>query len=139
MALIEPNWSPSRRDLRVFAGVVLPAFGALLGGALYLGADAPRAAAAVAGGAAALACAGLASPSIARIVYGVWMSAVYPIGWTISHLLLGGIYYGLITPLGWLARLVRGDRLERRADPQATSYWSDYAPHDDLDGYFKQF
>ena len=40
------------------------------------------------------------------MAYARWMDAGYPIGWTISILLLGSIYFLVVTPIGVVMRLV---------------------------------
>jgi hypothetical protein len=67
------------------------------------------------------------------------MYAAYPIGWVMSHVLLGIIYYGLFTPVGRLMRLFGYDPMERRFDGAAASYWVEREPIRDPSSYFRQF
>lgn len=57
-------------------------------------------------------------------VYVAMMCLAIPIGFVISNLLLGLIYYGLFTPVGLLFRVTGRDPLQRKIDPQADSYWT---------------
>jgi hypothetical protein len=67
------------------------------------------------------------------------MYAAYPIGWVVSHVLLGLIYFGLLTPVGWLMKLFGYDPMERRFDRAAASYWVERERQTDAGRYFKQF
>ena len=42
---------------------------------------------------------GLAWPAAVRPIYTGWMIAAFPIGWTISKIVLGGMFYLVFTPL----------------------------------------
>ena len=43
-------------------------------------------------------------PDWARPLYVGWLYAVFPIGWTISHLILAVIYFLILTPIdSWYA------------------------------------
>ncbi len=62
----------------------------------------------------------------------------YPIGWLVSRLLLGVLFYGMFTPLGLLFRLLGRDALARRARPDASSYWITKEGPNDARSYFRQ-
>ena len=107
MALIEINWKPDRKQLRSFAMLwfVFFAFaGALVawrrglierrGGRARRSWNVPLVLWALA---VAVSAVGLAFPAAIRPVYLLWMGASFPIGWTVSHILLGVTYFGLFT------------------------------------------
>lgn len=140
MALLEINWDPSRRELRQFAGIWFPAFFALIGGLIcwnlgYL----PTAVLVVWVVAGVVSVAGLINPSWIKPVFVLWMAAAFPIGWTVSHLLLGAIFYLVMTPVGMLMRLLGRDPMERRLDRSAKTYWVEHNPGGNVARYFKQF
>ena len=54
------------------------------------------------------------------------MVAAFPIGWTVSHLLLGSIFYLVITPIGLLLRALGHDPMERKFDREAKTYWIEH-------------
>jgi hypothetical protein len=148
MALIEINWNPGRKQLRSFAILwfVFFAFaGALVAWrtGLIRGAAAPGAnwnAPAVLWVLAVLVSAvGLAFPAAIKPVYQLWMGASFPIGWTVSHILLGVTYFGLFTFVGGIFRLIGRDALARRLDRGAATYWVKRSPPPDVARYFKQF
>jgi hypothetical protein len=148
MALIEINWRPDRRRLRRFGWAALVAFAAV--GALVWWrrslpgfALAPETALDVACGlwglAAACGVLSLAAPAALGPLY-VGLSAVgLPIGWVVSHVVLAVIYYGVLTPIGLVMRLVGRDPLHRRFDRSAKTYWQRRPPVDDVKRYFRQF
>lgn len=70
--------------------------------------------------------------------YHAWMALVLPIGWLVSRLLLGFVYYGIVTPLGLLMRLFGRDKLGMRFDPEASSYWVERLTQQDTARYFRQ-
>lgn len=78
-------------------------------------------------------------PSWLRPIYLVMMALALPIGWLISHLALGLLYYGVITPLGLAFRLSGRDVLKRRFDPDATTYWEPRQQETPRERYFRQF
>ena len=78
-------------------GILLPGlFAALSWPVTHGGVDAMTAAAAawIVGGVVTLLC--LASAAAGRQVYFGWMRAAEPIGWTLTHVVLGIVYYGVI-------------------------------------------
>ena len=48
---------------------------------------------------------GLIWPAAIRWVYTGWMVAVFPIGWTISRLVIGGMFFLVFTPVALFFRL----------------------------------
>jgi hypothetical protein len=63
----------------------------------------------------------------------------WPIGWAVSHLLLAGVFYLLIAPLGLAIRLSGRDKLQMRPEPSAATYWTPRPPAPPADRYFRQF
>ena len=60
---------------------------------------------------------GLLSRSFCLVAYLAWMHLVSPIGLVITHVLLAGIYYLIITPIGVAMRLLGRDPLKREIVP----------------------
>ena len=138
MALLEINRNPSRRDLAWF-GLVLFLFFLVIGGVLgrALASDVARYVAWAAG--ATLALAYYAVPGWRRPMFVGWMYAAYPIGFVMSHLLLGVVYFGVVTPIGLLMRAMGHDPMTRRFDRSATTYWVERQQVSDVKRYFRQF
>lgn len=138
MAMIDINWRPSPKELRVFA-VLWLVFFALLGVWFYSrGATATVFGTlwAVAGGGGLL---GLALPTAMRPAYVIWMGLAFPIGWLVSHLLLAALFFGLILPTGLLLKVFGYDALHRKLDPEAGTYWTARRQPDSAKRYFSQF
>ena len=64
----------------------------------------------------------LLAPRILMPVYRIWMTVGEALGWINTRVLLGVVFYGLITPMGLIRRLRREDPMRRRHDPAAQSY-----------------
>jgi hypothetical protein len=137
MAIIDLNKNPTERELRWF-GLMLPIFAILLGTLLWRP-DAPQWAILVWAFGATLSAIYFTLKASRRRIYVGWMLAAYPIGWTVSHLLLGAIYYLIVTPIGMILRLTGYDPLQRRFDRSAATYWTPHDPGGDVSRYFKQF
>lgn len=138
MSLIELRTEASKKELAWF-GLLLLAFLGIVGlvvwratGAL----DAPRY---IWGAGLALAAVYYAVPPLRRPLFAGWMYAAYPIGWVVSHVLLGAIYFGVLTPIGLLMRAAGYDPMERRFDRAASSYWVEREQSPDLSRYFRQW
>jgi hypothetical protein len=80
-----------------------------------------------------------AAPQLGRRLYHGWMLAALPIGWTISHLVLAVVFYGVLTPIALVLRLAGRDPLERRFDRAAATYWVERPAEQDPKRAFRQF
>ena len=137
MALLEINRNPSRRELLWFGALTALFFG-FVGVLICFKGDAPVAASVVWAVASVATIAFYALPPLRRPMYLGWMRAVFPIGWTVSHLVLIVVYYLLVTPIGLVMRLVGRDPMQRRFDRQAATYWVERSAADSS-RYFRQF
>ena len=63
----------------------------------------------------------------------------YPIGFVLSYVIMGVLFYGMITPVGILFRVFGRDPLRRRFEPERSSYWIEARDNRPTDRYFKQF
>ena len=137
MQWAEVTARPSLRKLRQFAGLWLVFFcGLALWRSLGIGVDARVTVMAVAG--LSVGILGLISPSAIRLVYTAWMVAAFPIGWTISRLMLGLLFFGLFTPVAAIFRLIGRDSLNRRQVAGRESYWAAKPASQDSGDYFRQ-
>lgn len=80
---------------------------------------------------------------LTALLYAVLSLIAFPIGFVLSHLLMGIIYYVVITPIGLVFRLigrdVLGKRLDRSPGSGPASYWHDRGPARDAASYFKLY
>jgi len=131
-------FDPPRATLRQFAGLWLAVFAGL---ACWQGLvrHHPQAAALLALLALAIGPIGLVRPGFIRPVFVAAMVAAFPIGWTVSQILLAVLYYGAFTPIGLVFRLIGRDALERKPQPGRASYWSPKPAPDTVRSYFRQF
>ena len=78
-------------------------------------------------------------PAWQTAIYRGWLYSVAPIGWVVSHVLLGLLYYLLVTPIGLIMRLVGYDPMQRKLDRSATTYWQLRPEPSQAKRYFRQF
>jgi len=139
VAVIEANRNPSRRELNLF-GFIWMGFFLLVAGGLWLKLHAPSVPVALAALAVAVPVLGWAAPSFMRVVYVGLSYMAWPIGFVVSHVLLGAVYYLLVTPIGLIMRAAGYDPMHRRFDPEAPSYWIERDGSErDPRSYFRQF
>ncbi|MGH8019079.1 MAG: hypothetical protein ACREIA_12455 [Opitutaceae bacterium] len=138
------NWNPGPDQRRTFARSLLlgfPCLGALLSiiGRIATGAWNPAPAAYIAAAGAGLGALLLIFPGIARPFYVAWYAVACAIGLVVGNVLLGAIYFFIVTVLGCLIRIA-GHRLIRKSfDKNASTYWRDAEPAADPERYFSQF
>ena len=138
MAIIEINRDPGQGELNWF-GLIFLSFLSLVGAALWFKADAHIAAKAVWITAGVITVLYYAIPPMRLPLYLAWMYASFPVGWVMSHLVLGIVFYIVFTPIGLIMRLVGKDPMQRRTRSDVDSYWQEHNPHHDPDRYFRQF
>lgn len=113
---------PRPAVLRQFAVLSLAVFGGLAAWRALVGqVDGWTALWAVLGG--GIGGLGLWRPEAIRLVYQAWMVAAFPIGWTVSRLILAAVYFLVFTPLAVAMRLAGRDVLGLRRR-NSRSYWS---------------
>jgi hypothetical protein len=132
------QFSPSPKTLRQFAGLWIVCFGGL---ALWqwLGRGHGTAAAILGVVALTVGPVGLLRPEWLRPLYVGWMVLAFPIGWTISQLILGVIYALVFTPIGLVFRLIGRDPLHRTRRPGVETYWTAKPVAASARRYFQQF
>jgi hypothetical protein len=138
MAVIEINWTPSHRDLRLFALVqLIVAFSAAWLIHRRYGAD--TLAMALCGVSSAVLITGLILPRLVRPLFRAWMLAAFPIGWVMSHVVLAIVYFGVVTPIAFALRMAGRDTLQRKPRPDAATYWIPRPTPSESNRYFRQF
>jgi hypothetical protein len=138
MSLIRINHNPSRRQLVVFGLCWLLCFGCL--GIVFLRrGDSGTMAAIICTVAFIIPVVGSAVPKFMRLLYIGMAYLAFPIGFLISYLILGAVYYLVLTPTGLLMRLFGYDPLKRRFESNVESYWVPRKTPTDLKSYFHQY
>lgn len=138
MALVNLNRYPTPSQLRSF-GMLLLVFVWVGGAVLWWRTGRFEMATNIWLPGAALASLYWLAPALRRPIYVGWMYATFPIGWTVSHVLLLAIYYLVVTPIALWRRAAGHDPLQRHFDCAASTYWVRYTPQGDVHRYFKQF
>jgi len=145
--MIEIDWRPDDQTLRQFGLIALVGFGFLAALAWWellvfsFGLGAARAP--VAGAFATLAVVSalfsLVAPRANLPIYIGLTVLSYPIGFVLSYVIMGFLFFVMITPVGLFFRLTGKDPLHRRIDRDASSYWVEPRPRRGKESYFRQF
>lgn len=145
--MVKLDLDPAPNVLRQFGFIALGAFG-VLGGLLYwhvlpvaraLGGAAPVVAFVLWSIAVASGLLSLVAPRGNRPLYVALSVVAYPIGFVVSHIVMGIFFFGILTPLGLVFRLLGRDALHRRFEPGAATYWVPRKPTEDVKRYFAQY
>lgn len=132
------SFHPSDRTLRQFVGLCLLCTG-LIALRRFCFQEARASDFALVMAAAGVGIAGLWKPQSIRPIYVGWMIVVFPVGWLVSRLLLAGVFYLLLTPIGLLFRLCGRDPLTIRFPTNETTYWTAKPAPRGPRSYFRQF
>ena len=135
--MIAIQWNPSTKQLRQFAGIWFPAFCALVGWSI--GHKTGHWSEVEIGWvlAGVLSVGGLVLPALIRPIFVGLILLTFPIGWVVSHLLLGVIFYGLVTPIGYILRISGHDPLQLKK-PGGNSVWKTSVGKTDATRYLRQ-
>lgn len=66
---------------------------------------------------------GAVLPRSLREIKRAWLFFGFLMGLVVSPIVLGILFFGVITPLGWLMRLFGRDSLRLRSNPALATYW----------------
>ena len=138
MGMIEVKKDFTKRELLWF-GPLMALFAGIIGWVAINKYEANRVAYGIWSVAAVLIVLYYLIPPMRKPTYIAWMYAVMPIGWVMSHLLLGAIFYLLVLPIGILMRLSGYDPMRRKFDRSAETYWIAREARQDKKSYFKQY
>lgn len=136
--MIDINWQPTRKDLRVFsiACLVVTVGGGL---ALYLKEGPSNFIYALWAIGPTVALLGLLwPPSVRHLYIGLSLLAL-PIGLVLGNVLMALTYYLLVTPVGLVFKLIGRDSLHRKLDPSARTHWVERPPTPPAKRYFRQY
>ena len=139
MSLTKINWNPNRKEIRNF-GIIALIASIIVSLLLYFikGIALKWIAVVVTVGLMIFLCS-LISIKVTRAIYRTLMAVTFPIGLTISFILMALFYFLLITPTALLFRMLGRDLLHRRFEPDVTTYWSARRATPDAERYFHQF
>jgi hypothetical protein len=136
------NWTdvtkpPPRRMLRQFAALCLVVFGGLAAWRWANG-DTGLATRGLAAAGALVGVIGLIAPAAVRPIYTGWMILAFPIGWTVSRVVLAAVFFLVIAPIAWSFCLIGRDELRLRRQSRGT-YWTERPGSRGAASYFRQF
>src|SRR5262249_8004050 len=80
---------------------------------------------------------GLIRPALVKLLFSVAMAIAFPIGWVVTRLLLGFLFFCIFTPVGWLFRQLERDPLHIR-NPAVDSSWAHAGQPADRASYLRQ-
>jgi len=136
--MIPINWKPDLKTLGEFAEAGMFVLGMVAAPLAYFKGQ-PGIAAAFWVLAVALRIVGLTRPAWLKPVFVGLTLATWPIGWVVSRVALGLLYFAVFAPIALVFRLMGRDALQRSFDRNATTYWEPYRPNRGLERYLRPF
>lgn len=136
-AMISVQWNPEKKQLRQFAAIWFPAFCGLLGWILGAKTGHWGAVQMAWSFCAVVAILGAIFPPAIRPVFVGLILLTFPIGWVVSHVLLGAIFFLLFFPIGLVLRCTGHDPLQLRP-PRGDSLWKTPVGKTDPGSYLRQ-
>jgi hypothetical protein len=145
--LVEINFNPDTKTLRQFGVIAFVAFGVLAALAYYeklifslgLGDSRMPLVLTFAALGSIAAFFSLVAPRANRVLYVGLTLLAFPIGFVLSYVIMGTLFFLIIGPIAVLFRLLGRDPMHRRYDRNASSYWQDAHPARDKESYFHQY
>jgi MFS family permease len=145
--MTEMNLKPDERTLRQFGFIAFFGFGLVAALAwfelLIFSFGLGEAKQWVAGGFGALAVVSmllsLVFPKANLPIYLGLTIVSFPIGFVLSYVIMGTLFYLLITPVALFFKVTGRDTMNRRFEPEAETYWIPVARERSKESYFKQF
>ena len=145
--MLKINLNPSITQLRQFGYLAVVALGIIATLAYFkkgllgfgFGESTPLIAGLLLGTGLLLGLFSVLAPKLNRFPFLALTLVTYPIGLCLSYVIMVFLFYGVITPVGLILRLVGKDLLKRRFDPDATTYWVSPQERRSKKDYFKQF
>ncbi len=143
MSLVKLNWKPSPKELRQFGAIFGIGF-LLIGLAKYFWIwnrlferDEKLGTILILTG-VVVGAIGLTGTKLALPFYWFWIGIAFVLGNIMSRIVITLIYYGVITPMGLVARLSGRDKLQLKKRA-VQSYWQDISLPSDPEKYKRQF
>ncbi len=145
--MIEIDFNPDEKTLRQFGFIALGGFGFAAAIAWFevliftagLGAARPWVTGIAAGLAVIATLFSLVHPKANRPIFVGMALLTFPIGFVLSYVIMGTLFFGMIAPLAIFMKLMGRDPMKRKYDPNASSYWLDARPARPNQAYFRQF
>ena len=136
--LIEINWKPDRKQLRTFGLVMLVCF-AVIGLLLAWRFHSVTVLYVCLGIGCVFVIGGFLVPPLGRALYLFWMGIGFVVGSIVMPILIGIIYYLVLTPIGLVLRWRGRDSMRRRRATPGESYWVEFPHRTEPKSYERQF
>jgi hypothetical protein len=143
MPFVQLNWKPNRKQLRQFGAIFLIGF-LVIGLIKYfwpwewlIRRDQKTGLILIAIG-LTVGGIGLTGMRFALPFYYLWIGIAFVLGNIMSRVIMALIFYGVVTPLGLLARLIGRDKLQLKKR-ETESYWQDISLPSEPEKYERQF
>lgn len=78
--------------------------------------------------AAVLTAAALKRPRLLRLPNRVWLKFVSMLGMVVTSVVMGILFFAMVTPMGLVMRAFGKDFLRLKSDPDQSSYWLERTP-----------
>lgn len=78
-------------------------------------------------------------PHLSKLLFIVLSVAFVPIGFILSHVLLAGVYYLVLTPIALFFRIIGRDVIGKKLDKNAKTYWIERSGDQPAASYFKLY
>lgn len=145
--MIEIDFNPEEKTLRHFGWIALGGFAFVAAIAWFevlifafgLGGARVPVAAFFAGLGLLAALFSLVYPRANRPIFVGLALLTFPIGFVLSYLIMGILFFGMIAPVAIFFRLTGRDSMQRGYDPAAESYWTPARADRGAESYFKQY
>jgi hypothetical protein len=140
----EVNWQPATAARRTFAKSLIIGFPCvalvfLILGKLSSGAWNLEFALKLGGLGAAAGVLFYLVPAIAKPFYVVWYALACCVGLVMGNVLMGLLFYVLVTGIGLVKRAFGSQPIRKTVDRDATTYWHNAPPAPDPKRYYSQF
>ena len=139
MALVEINFNPDKKQLRVFGFAGLVAALAVSAVFYYFKDVEAKYCLVILGVGAVIFMISRLSLKVTKLIYVTMCMMMMPIGLVMNFIVFFLFFFLLMTPLGLLFKLCGRDILERRHQPEAQTYWTAHKQRSRIKSYFNQF
>ncbi len=112
----------SGKELKKFGLLVGSVFVVLSGIGIYRGWSAVGTGVLLLAGVVLFSC-GMFLPESLKQAYRIWMAVAFAIGWLISRMILSILFYFVLTPVGFIARIFDKEFLDTDFRKKRESYW----------------
>jgi hypothetical protein len=80
------------------------------------------------------------APGILKPVYLAWMTLAAVLGWVMTRIILGVLFFSVLTPIGLTLKLFGKQFLDTRRKAARATYWNDLSKEEvNPEGYKHQF